>query len=109
MDVSSNLPFLFVGAWGLLVVIGPKSDASFLTNSERWPYVAIVTQQVSPGKRAMELYKCSSIIFHKLRQPTLGVDEVGGYFVSRMDLATPPYALWRSGMDGNDSLKQVEI
>jgi hypothetical protein len=39
LDVISNLPFLFVGIWGLLVVNRPESDASFLTKSEKWPYV----------------------------------------------------------------------
>jgi len=38
LDVASNLPFLFVGIWGLFVVIRPKSGASFLTKSEKWPY-----------------------------------------------------------------------
>jgi hypothetical protein len=38
LDVASNLPFPFVGAWGLLVVFGHQSSTAFLTRAERWPY-----------------------------------------------------------------------
>jgi hypothetical protein len=38
MDVASNLPFLFVGVWGLLAVLGRESSSTFLTRTERWPY-----------------------------------------------------------------------
>ena len=38
MDVVSNLAFLFVGLWGLLVVTGRESSSAFLTRAERWPY-----------------------------------------------------------------------
>jgi hypothetical protein len=38
LDVISNLPFLFVGIWGLFVVAMRKSPDSFLRNSEKWPY-----------------------------------------------------------------------
>ena len=37
MDVASNVPFLFVGLWGLLVVLNCRT--LFLTSSERWPYL----------------------------------------------------------------------
>lgn len=39
LDVVSNLPFLIVGIWGLLVVASPKYAGSFITSGERWPYV----------------------------------------------------------------------
>ena len=39
LDVISNLPFLIVGIWGLLVVTSPKHAGSFMTSAERWPYV----------------------------------------------------------------------
>jgi len=39
MDVFSNLPFLFVGLTGLLLVL--RGRASFATASERWPYVVL--------------------------------------------------------------------
>jgi hypothetical protein len=38
LNVLSNLPFLFVGVWGLLVVVRRKSNSAFLTGSERWAY-----------------------------------------------------------------------
>ena len=38
LNVISNLPFLFVGIWGLVAVTEPRSSGSFLTRSERWPY-----------------------------------------------------------------------
>ena len=39
LDVISNVPFLCVGIWGLLVVIKCKPGSAFLNSSERWPYV----------------------------------------------------------------------
>ena len=39
LDVVSNLPFLIVGIWGLLVVASPKYAGSYITSGERWPYV----------------------------------------------------------------------
>jgi len=41
LDVLSNLPFLVVGAWGLLFLARDRSagaSSSFLTPAERWPY-----------------------------------------------------------------------
>jgi len=37
-NVISNVPFLFVGIWGLFVVTGHKNDRSFLSTSHRVPY-----------------------------------------------------------------------
>ncbi|HXY03495.1 MAG TPA: hypothetical protein VEI49_07930 [Terriglobales bacterium] len=37
MDVASNVPFLLVGLWGLLVVHSRRTV--FLADSERWPYL----------------------------------------------------------------------
>lgn len=37
MDVASNVPFLLVGLWGLLVVLNRRT--LFLASSERWPYL----------------------------------------------------------------------
>jgi hypothetical protein len=39
-DVISNLPFLFIGAWGLLVGL-QSSRNMFAVSSERWPYVVL--------------------------------------------------------------------
>lgn len=36
LDVASNLPFLFVGLWGLFVVFNWRT--TFVANIERWPY-----------------------------------------------------------------------
>lgn len=38
LNVLSNLPSLFVGVWGLLLVVRRKSNGAFLTGSERWAY-----------------------------------------------------------------------
>jgi len=37
LDVASNLPFLFVGLWGLFVVFNWRT--TFVANIERWPYM----------------------------------------------------------------------
>lgn len=37
MDVISNLPLLFVGVWGLLVVADRSSNDLLLSGPERWP------------------------------------------------------------------------
>jgi hypothetical protein len=39
-DVVSNVPFLFIGAWGLLVSL-QSSKQMFAETSERWPYVVL--------------------------------------------------------------------
>lgn len=39
-DVISNLPFLIVGAWGILVSL-QSSQRMFARSSERWPYVVL--------------------------------------------------------------------
>jgi len=39
-DVISNLPFLFIGAWGLFVAL-QSSRNMFAVSSERWPYVVL--------------------------------------------------------------------
>jgi hypothetical protein len=39
LDVLSNIPFIFVGAWGLLWLIGNSSRSSFLDAQERVPYL----------------------------------------------------------------------
>lgn len=36
LDVASNLPFLFVGLWGVFVVCNRRT--TFVANIERWPY-----------------------------------------------------------------------
>ena len=42
LNVISNLPFLLVGARGLLLVLRPRmGEAVFLTPGERWPYAAL--------------------------------------------------------------------
>jgi hypothetical protein len=38
LNVISNMPFLFIGVWGLLVVTGHKNEGSFLSTSHRVPY-----------------------------------------------------------------------
>ena len=38
MDVASNLAFLFVGVWGLLLVAGRGSSSGFIAGSEKWAY-----------------------------------------------------------------------
>ena len=43
-DVFSNLPFAFIGAWGLWFLfrrIPEKSGGGFLDPRERWPYVLL--------------------------------------------------------------------
>lgn len=39
LDVLSNIPFLIVGAWGLLWLLGKSSRSSFIDEGERVPYL----------------------------------------------------------------------
>jgi hypothetical protein len=39
-DVSSNLPFAIVGAWGLAWLVRPRAE-DFLISRERWPYLMV--------------------------------------------------------------------
>jgi hypothetical protein len=43
LNVVSNVPFLLVGVWGLIVATSRKYDGSFRRKSERWPYVVFFT------------------------------------------------------------------
>jgi hypothetical protein len=38
LNVTSNLPFLLIGAWGIALVAG-KRGGTFIEETERWPYV----------------------------------------------------------------------
>ena len=44
-NVISNVPFLLVGVWGLMLVLGrrPSDRQPFITPVERWPYVVFAT------------------------------------------------------------------
>jgi hypothetical protein len=39
LNVISNLPFLMVGIWGLVVTTNRSHKESFLSDTERWPYI----------------------------------------------------------------------
>ncbi len=43
LNVISNVPFLLVGVWGLMLVLGRRefAGASFITPIERWPYAIL--------------------------------------------------------------------
>ncbi|HTS69602.1 MAG TPA: alkaline phytoceramidase [Terriglobia bacterium] len=43
LNVISNVPFLIVGIWGLVVVLGVRgaNTRSFVTWGERWPYIVL--------------------------------------------------------------------
>ena len=44
-EVVSNVPFLLVGIWGLLIVLGrsKSSPHAFVAPAERWPYVILAS------------------------------------------------------------------
>src|SRR5579872_6737446 len=40
-DVVSNLPFAFVGIWGLIFLFSSQSTGSFVDKRERWAYCLV--------------------------------------------------------------------